>query len=213
MNEWKEIWTAYFEEAKKRKILLSTWEKASKWEKLYILLMLIFLFLSFIPFWFGVNAAIYAAIVIEAALIFTLSEIKEGMLTTEYGDTSDAKIPPEKENQQSTRYLVFRDALLKKHINKSHVLQCFDLIDCQIDIASTSNNATSAKFIPFLVGLLSGLILIQSRSLQPKEAIFFTIFIIITIVLCYTITTLFPSKVERLKELKYFMLLFSKENQ
>jgi len=210
MNEWKEIWLAYHSEATRTRVFIDVMSRATAWDYIYILFLLAVLAFSLAmhikePGWWLV-----LSVITEVALLFKLSNLKEMMILNEYGGPDKTKIPPSKNNHQDTRYLIFKSRLKEKHITKSHVKDCFDLIESQIDIASTDSTGLK-KSIGFSIGMLAGVFTTIWKKVDTYTLILIAFSIIGFVIFIYLIASAFPSKLERLKEQKYFMLLFCRE--
>lgn len=212
MNHWKEIWNAYHEGATRKKILKDIWQYSKKWDKFYLTsIFLVFLTSVFMNFYQG-EYWLILIVTTESAILLKLNSLKQNLIMHEYGGTEQSQTPPNSVNHQSTRYLIFKNMLVQKEIPKSAVEGCFNLVDLQIDIAAT--DASGIKRVSsFSMGILTGILTALWKELHIKELIIISLSIIGTVLLIDAIASVFPSKLEKLKELKYFMLLYCRETQ
>jgi hypothetical protein len=148
---------------------------------------------------------IIGALIGEAVFLFQLDALKNSLITNGYDDKNN---PPLSEvHQQSTRYLMFEKQLKNKNVDAKSVIECNELIDMQIDISATDTNLFQ-KQITFLIGLLAGILATLWKGLDVKSLILIS-FAIIGIALIFSVAaSILPSKTAKLKELKYFMLLY-----
>lgn len=210
MNQWKELWVAYHVGATRIKIFKDLWIHSAVWDRFYTFFIgavfLGSLYMHFVEQWFW----LLPMVVTEILLLFKLLSIKDNLVLGEYGGTDNTQAPPSSDNYQSTRYLIFKNQLKEKHITKSHIDECFELIDSQIDIASTGSS-TLKKSSTFSIGILAGILTALWKQLDLNSLLVIALSIIGFVILINMIASIFPSKVEKLKELKYFMLLYCRE--
>lgn len=152
------------------------------------------------------------AVIFELSALLLLEKLKDRIVLDQYGDPKESQVPPETKGHRSTRYLMFKKKLASENITKSHVEDCFDLVDIQIDMTSSSGSLYK-KYSNFVIGLFAGLLVAIWRELNLDELVLIGISIFFVSILIMVILSLFPSKLEKLKEMKYFMHLYCREIQ
>lgn len=210
MNSWREIWTAYFSRSTTLKILLGTFIHASWADR-------IFLVVTAAGFAVGIwcyivlsRASIIPMLGFEMLILFRLFSLKESLVLEEFGDKDASQTPPDDDSHRETRYLMFKDTLMNKGLTHSHVSDCFDLIDMQIDIAATSGQ-NYKKFFSFSLGAFLGLLGSFWHGQSMADLIYFGGAVMSFGLFGTLLISAFPSRIERLKELKYFMKLYCRE--
>lgn len=210
MNKWKEIWLAYHVNASRGKILSGIWSHASIADRFYVAFLILVFSICIIFHIKELGFWLIPAVASEVALLFKLSFLKDSLVLNEYGGLENSQAPPSTENHQSTRYILFKNTLKEKYIEKSHVNDCFDLIDCQIDIQSTEPGGFK-KSSSFVLGILAGILTALWKQLDLISLLYISLGFIAVAALIYLVSSAFPSALEKRKELKYFMLLFCRE--
>jgi cytochrome c oxidase subunit IV len=209
MSYWKVVWDTYHAEATHLKIFLGIWDLTSLWERFYTLALVVIFLLSLILFFILQGWLLIPVLLAEAALIMKFTSLSEKMVYAEFGD-QEAKQPLKSQNHQDTRYLMFKKKLKESSIGEPTIRECFELLDSQIDIVATESAATK-KIITFSLGLLAGLVGSVWNRMEYTELALVAGAIISFILLIYVVASGFPSKLEKLKELRYFMLLYCHE--
>ncbi len=147
----------------------------------------------------------------ELGLIFQIGKLKNKFIKNEFGDVSQSQTPHDDKNHKTSRYLTFKKALEDNWVTKKHVQDCQELIDLQIDIAS-SEGLLRKKFSRFVIGGIGlGILGIFWSKIDVLYLIYISAILIPISLLIYFVLYLIPSKLEKLKEMKYFMLLYSRE--
>ena len=209
MSCWKIVWDAYHAEATRLKIFLGIWNSTSLWERFYTIgLVVIFLF-SLVLFLILQGWLLVPVLLAEVALIVKFTSLNEKMVYAEFGDQGE-KQPLKSQNYQDTRYLMFKKKLEKSSIGEPTIRGCFELLDSQIDIVAIES-ASTKKIFTFSLGLLAGLVGSVWSRMEYAELALVAAAIISFMLLIVVIGSGFPSKLEKLKELRYFMLLYCHE--
>ena len=211
MNKWKQIWYAYFEDATFLKLLKGVWLITSNRERLY-LLMIIFGFLISLFVGQEMVEMLAVMIVFEGLIILKFEQIKNKMILDEYGGLDGSIIPDDGMYSQGGRYLIFKTKLKEQNISAINVYECFDLVDSQIEIAST-NSSFRTMILTFIFGLVLGLFATMWSYFDLDILMKLSLLIIVSSLVVVMIISLIPSKLEKLKELRYFMLMYKSESK
>ena len=210
INSWKTIFFAYHNDATKTKILTTTWEHSSNLDKFFIVICIIIFVISLYLYLMVSEWYMVVAVLCEVLFLLKINGLKEHLILTEYGGVDNSQAPPSSTSHQSTRYLMFKKNLNDKNITKSHIHECIPLVDLQVDILSTKDNPFK-KLSTFIFGLLSGIAAALWKGLDAKSLMLISIPIIAIALIFSAVASIFPSKLEKLKEMKYFMLLYCRE--
>jgi len=105
---------------------------------------------------------------------------------------------------------MFKQELSNNHISKSHIKDCFDLVETQIDI-SQSTGTSMQRFSSFSFGIFLGILGTFWKKLETTELVYVSLTLLAIGIFIAFIISLFPSKIEKLKEMKYFMQLYCRE--
>lgn len=212
MNYWAMIWKAY-DKSTKTKLFIEVFLNENTLGRLTILFATIIFFLGAYFQFFEKNSYGFIPLIIgEFYLIHKLDKSRKLLILNEYGDLNSSQIPHDDKDHKRSRYLMFKKSLQDGFISKSHVEDCFDLIDIQIDIASSSS-VNVKRFGGFCFGILIGILASYWRTLSAEELIWVGASLIVMGLLIAFVLFLFPSKMENLKEMKYFMKLYTNEIQ
>ncbi|EOX1811737.1 hypothetical protein [Vibrio tarriae] len=211
MNHWKLIWESYYYNATLRGLFFDIVKYASWFDRGLVLIAFISVVVSLIlVFTSTLFNAIWAVAIGEIILFARLPALKNRLIEAEFGDKDNSFLPHDDHTHQESRYLLFKRSLKSKHITSSHVNDCFDLVDTQIDIASTSG-VVLKRFSSFSAGVFLGFCAIVWRKLDSSGLIYVGASLIALCLLIMLVLLMVPTKLERFKELKYFMQLYCKE--
>jgi hypothetical protein len=222
MNRWKIIWDGYFSFSTVKEIFKNIISKTSFTNKIYMILLIILFIIGFVIYLQYIDLSfvtkkyteflgLFLSIVSEILLIINLNGINKSLIENEYG-IENSMAPPSSENHQSTRYLLFKKHLFSNNITKDDVEKCEDLIDIQIDIASTENTGLK-KASNFMLGIILGILTALWKHTNINQLLLIAFILVLFYLIIEMINSAFPSKVLKLKELKYFMQLFIREKQ
>ena len=109
------------------------------------------------------------------------------------------------------RYFLFKNNLQSHQITKNSVEQGLKLADMKIDIISSDKFNARIADLKFLLGFGLGILGTLWKQLQPKELIIIFLIFCLGLYLLKIILFVIPSKIEKAKELKYFMMLYLAE--
>lgn len=90
---------------------------------------------------------------------------------------------------------MFKQELSDNHISKSHVKDCFDLVETQVDI-SESTGTSVRRFSSFSFGILLGISGTFWKKLETTEFVYVSLTLLAVGVFIAFIISLFPSKIE-----------------
>jgi hypothetical protein len=141
--------------------------------------------------------------------ITLLRHLEDQLILNDYGG-QDESHPPLKA-YLINRYLIFKKRLQDKNITKNQLEKCSILIDSQIDIAITDSQGIE-KLVIFSLGLLAAALTALWSNADFESAFIISAVLIVVFIVIMTIRdSFFPSKAKKLKEMKYFMLLYCQE--
>ena len=219
MNPWKIIWNAYHENSTTPKFLKNVLSISTRKEKIILFILAIFFFTGIVLLLISpvvslpISSAIYFWFVVlgELGLIFQIEKQRRSFIKNEFRDVSQLQTPHDDKCHKTSRYLTFRKILEENSVTSKHVQDCQELIDLQIDIAS-SEGLIRKKFGNFVIGgIFLGVLGTFWSKLEIPELIYIFATLILISALIYFVLYLIPSKLEKLKEMKYFMLLYHRE--
>lgn len=212
MNHWKIIYSAHINKSSQSTLFANTIKHGTKWDTFFLTFnLIVFILGAFFYFTkFEVGISFMLIIAGEIGLLYKLDRLKQSLVLDEYGDANTAQTPHNNRNLQTSRYLMFKQDLSSNHISKSHVKDCFDLIETQIDI-SESTGTSVRKFSSFGFGIFLGVLGTFWKKLETTELIYVGLTLLAVGIFVGFIISLFPSRIERLKEMKYFMQLYCRE--
>ncbi|NAX24855.1 hypothetical protein CAG64_05070 [Vibrio sp. V38_P2S17PM301] len=210
MNHWKVIWEAYHKQATTRNLFRSVIISCSNWERAVIAISATFFLYGVISLYWFPNISFWPIGISELVLVLFLSRMKKRLILREFGDLSHHVVPHNDEVHQTSRYLMFKQKLQERSITSNQVSDCMELLDLQIDIADSSG-VLRKSFGSFVGGVFLGLITTLGRKLETTELIQTALTAAVAFFLIYLVLYIIPSKLEKLKEMKYFMLLYNRE--
>lgn len=214
MNAWKITWETFFKHSSRRSYAKELWRLSSiKLRVGFIVAALAFIAaISWVAHhhlddWQSMAAILSA----ELFLFLIIEEMKGRVFRSEYGDANTVLGPPEKEWYRGSRFLMFKKKLTDASVTRDHVKNLFDLIDAKIDLEN-HRNETAKKFLIFASGVATASAVAWTKGLEPKAAIQAAAWFALFCAFIAPFLWVLPSRKERLKELKYFMLLYVKGN-
>lgn len=210
MNSWREVWNGYFDHSNRWKVLVETYLHAPWSDRIFLIVVTAGFFLSGWCYFVFFRPALFATMAFEGVFLVRLFILKDNLVLEEFGDRDQSQEPPDTDAYRNTRYLMFKKALVGKGLTRSHVADCFELVDIQVDIASTSGQ-NHKKFFGFSIGVFLGLLGAVWRGTGGAELFYAGTSILAVGLLGTILISAFPSKIEQLKEMKYFMKLYCRE--
>jgi len=212
LNHWKIIYSTYINKSSRSTLFANTVQHGTKWDISFLTINLI-VFILGICFYFTkyeVEISFFLIIIGEVCLLYKFDQLKQALVLNEYGDPSISQTPHNDLNHQTSRYLMFKQELSNNHISKSHIKDCFDLVETQIDI-SQSTGTSMQRFSSFSFGIFLGILGTFWKKLETTELVYVSLTLLAIGIFIAFIISLFPSKIEKLKEMKYFMQLYCRE--
>lgn len=214
MNAWKITWETFFKHSSRRSYAKELWRLSSKTLRVGLIVTAL-AFIAAISWvmhhhlddWQSMAAILLA----ELFLFLVIEEMKGRVFRSEYGDIDTVLGPPEKEWYRESRFLMFKKRLTDASVTRNHVKNLFDLIDAKIDLEN-HRNETAKKFLIFASGVVTASVVAWAKGLEPKTAIQAAAWFSLFCAFIAPFLWVLPSRKERLKELKYFMLLYVKGN-
>jgi len=213
MKAWRDVWQAYYTLATRKNywkqlFLVSSWPQRTT---AAISVAVIFYGIASGRFTSESTLAPYIWLIIpQVTLLAILDAVRTKTFTENFGGLPEETAPPESENYRRDRYVLFRDALKKRDILGSDVKPLIPLVDARLDMEQ-HHNELMKKFGLFASGILTALAIPWLKELSGKNI--GIVVAALAIVLFATMLTLWliPSRKARLKELKYFMMIYERE--
>ncbi len=212
MNSWKSIWESYYNVAKTKKLLAESFRSSTIVDKIYLLFTFFGVVISGYIHFNGSPWALFLLAVSEVGFLLKLRKLKDDLILNEYGDPNLSQAPPDSDNNKDSRYLMFKKSLQSKSINSSHVKDCEYLIDLKVDMAMTEGLRLKG-FNSLAVGIVIGFLGAVWRGLTFDSLIYMGLAILLIGLITIPIIIFFPTRIEQLKEIKYFMALYCREIQ
>lgn len=210
MNHWKVVWDAYSKGATRRAFFRELWRLAG-WK----LRVGAFICMT-VSIWGLLNIRFpsprdltWLTILGEIGFLAILFHVREETFRREYGSTDNSVSPSENEDYRASRYLMFRATLRANGITKSHVHDLFDVLAAKDELEAQRNGILN-RFWVFASGFLSATALSLIRGAEDEQQIYILFGLLGACVLVAPLLWLTPSRKERMKELKYFLVLYGK---
>lgn len=211
MNSWKITWDAFFEHSSKWSYAKELW-RISGW-KLRVGLVVSSGMLVCAFFYFPRQSSDWKSMGLlmlsEMFFILIIDQIRGKTFGSVYGSPENTISPAEREGYRASRFLMFKHRLTRASITKSHVNDLFSILDAKIDL-ETHRNEVFNRFVLFVSGLLTALLITWIKGLEANDSIQVLLWLLLICALVGPALWLLPSRKERLKELKYFMLLYAR---
>lgn len=210
-NPWKAVWTAYYDQSSKISFWRQLWRRAPGWTKWILALNVIVLIIALKVF---INddkswPPLAFLMLTEAGLFALLGHMKEVGFDAAFGTADETLAPADTDDYRQGRFLIFRNALETAKITKSHVADLFEIVDAKMELES-HRNAVLNRFMLFVSGLLTALLIAWIRGLSASESLQAVAVLCVVCAIIGPVLWLRPSRLEKLKELRYFMLLFAR---
>lgn len=210
MNYWKTVWDAYYLQATRRAYLRELARLAS-WPTRITFVLAAGLFI------YGVADVIdqptrdwpWPMIAGELLLLILVEHVRTARFATAYGSVESSLGPAEKEDQRGHRFLMFKKTLQAAHLTRSHVQDLFEIVQAKEELESQHNTALN-KFVIFVTGFLTSAAITLIRGLQAEQAAWLMFWIALAGLALVPLFWMLPTRKGRLKELKYFMVLYCK---
>lgn len=200
MDSWSQILKQYFKCATNLAIIKELWKRSNTITKLGISGLTIIVMLAGVILYFTDRNWIALTMLAACEVIFLLiiNGIKERLIRSHY---------LEQEDNTASRYELFRESLQNHNISKRHVKDCFDLIEIKSLIAQ-KNNTNLKRAVSYILGLFAGFITAMAKNINPHD--FIPVLFIFGVIGYFFIglSSIIPTREEKLLELNYFMKLF-----
>lgn len=214
-DPWRAIWCAHDDASATWSVISTIWQRMPCLLKACMCLGSAIFIGGGAAFAFGYmhqdNYAWWALLVMgtsQIALQYAFDKMK-GALSREFRSNEVAYRPPETKRHTETRYLMFRRGLIDAEVEPAEAVDCMDLVDVQIDMASTE--LPQKKVMAFSLAMVTAILAVIWKSQTPAMLVQIMIAILMTGWVIANAMSLFPSHLERMKEMKYFMLLYSRK--
>lgn len=217
MDSWAAVWNTYHVVSTKRKIFKQTFLQAGVLDRLLLMVLGVLFLVSFVFYFWLVfhdrDRAVWGLLAMaasEMAFLVRLDLIRSSWISKEFGPPGDLRKAPDDKDLRGTRYLLFKSGLEKVGVFEGQMKGCIDLVNLQIDMASTEGGPQK-KFLGFTLGVLSGIATTAFRSDKINVISLNTVAILMTAWLVSVLLSFFPSRLEKMKEMKYFLFLYQQE--
>lgn len=210
MNHWKKVWDAYHREATRWAYLRELW-RLSGWLTRFALIcgMTVFLFGLFDLRSISRQNFPWLMVAGEFAVLAVIHHMKGTIFRCVYGSVDEDMSPADDGDHRVGRFLMFKRKLREAQITKSHVEDLFDLLDAK-DGLESHRNTLLHKFLLFVSGFFTALAITLIRGLSFDLALKSLLWLIVVCACVVPLLWVLPSRREKLRELKYFMLLYCK---
>lgn len=213
MKVWREVWQTYYTVATRRNYWMQLFLVASWPQRItaFVSLSAILYGIASGRFSAGSTLAPYVWLVIpQVTFLAILDAVRTKTFTENFGGLPEETAPPESEGYRRDRYVLFRDALKQHDILGSDVKPLVPLIDARLDMEQ-HHNELMKKFGLFASGILTALVVPWLKGLSGLDigavVAAFSIILFTTMLALWLI----PSRKARLRELKYFMMMYERE--
>jgi hypothetical protein len=210
MNYWKIVWDAYYQQATRRAYLRELVRLANWPTRIAFMLALG-------VFCYGLLDVIddrqkewpWLMIVGELSLLAIVEHVRTTRFATAYGSVESSFGPAEKEDQRGHRFLMFKNALQAAHLTENQVQGLFDIVEAKEELESQHNLALN-KFVVFVSGFLTAAAITLISDLEAEQAAWLMFWVSLSGLTLAPLFWMLPTRKSRLKELKYFMVLYCK---
>ena len=211
MEGWIAIWKTYHRVCTRKKLLRDVFLHLSVADRLFAIGLAI-LFVGSAGLFICANAshwdhslwALVAMVTCELVILFKSNQFRESWASKEFGGVPKA---PEEVNHRDSRYLLLRKGLRDAGVFEDQIKACMPLVEMQIDMAGTEG-LPQKKTMNFALGAASGLAVASLRTNNLNDMTFIVGAILLGGWTLSVYISWFPTKLERMKELKYFLLLY-----
>jgi len=160
---------------------------------------------------FGIRPALLVAMIFEAVLVLATLFGKDKFLRAEFGEYQERKGPPDTQDGSEARFLIFSSDLNALELSNSHIDDCLEILDAQIQKESVPH-IFAEKLTTWIIGITLGLAAAIFRSLTNDQILVGVVMIAGVAVIAKMVVSLFPSKLQQLHELKYFLIVYKSTN-
>lgn len=157
------------------------------------------------------KSAFVLAMFFEAILVFATLLGKDKFLRSEFGEYKERNGPPDTQDGSEARYLLFSNDLNDLELSNSHIDDCIEILEAQIRKESAPH-FVAEKLTTLIVGIALGLAAAIFRSLDSKAILISVLILGGVAVIAKMIISIFPSKLQQLHELRYFLAIYKTAN-
>ncbi|MBA4742682.1 MAG: hypothetical protein H2060_08255 [Azoarcus sp.] len=210
MNSWQKIWIEYHQAVSSGRIAIEALRAASALEKILVLSMTALFIFGLGVYYLNSGASLLMMMSAEIVLLIKIDAIKNRLVLEQYGDPCGLPVPDLGSSSRASRYLIFKQALQSAGVRSSDVMGCYDLVDMQIDIAQSGGHPRHKvlAFAGVLVAGISSVIWNQQTASDLTSVAFLVVLVSAGV---FTVMSVFPTRLERFREMKYFMALYCRE--
>lgn len=213
MNYWKKVWNAYYREATTRAYLKELWRLSSWPMRLSMGASVVIFIFAFLNSKDARQKDFPWLLMVSEGLIFFIAHhMRNTIFQCAYGSIDDDISPADSGDHQGSRFLMFKRKLREAEITKSHVEDLFDLLDAKEGLESERSTLLK-KFFLFVSGFFTALLVTVIRGLSFELALKSLLWLMVACACVGPFLWIIPSRGEKLRELRYFMLLYCKSFQ
>jgi len=147
----------------------------------------------------------------EVIFILMAESAIKNLNKTSYSLLEQSQVPPEDTNHQKTRYLKFSSQLKKAKVGTNNISIVIDILKAREGLEDVKGTYVK-RFVGFLMTLIIALTVSASKGIESD--ILMLIFVYGTLIglFIYAIASMIPAKIERIRELKYFLVMYEKQD-
>ena len=210
MNSWKIVWDAYYQQATRRAYVREL-VRLANWPTRIAFVIALGLFI------FGIADVVsepqrewpWPMLVGELSLLALVEHVRTARFAATYGSVQSGLGPAEKEEQREHRFLMFKKSLQNAHLTRSHVQDLFEIVEAKEELES-QHNIVLNKFGIFVSGFLTSAAFTLIRGLETGQTAWLMFWISFAGLALTPLFWMLPTRKGKLKELKYFMILYCK---
>ena len=211
-NYQRAIWTAYVHTSTPWRQAVEVFKFAPRAAKIVFVLSA-FSFVATLAVHLTIwRPAFIGTLTFEAILVLGMLIAKERFLRVEFGEFENRSGPPDTQDGSEPRYLMLRSELNKTSLTPSHIDDYLAVLEAQIEKESAPHRMAD-KVTALITGITIGLAAAIFRALSAEALL--TAVVVVAGVAFFTkmVISLFPSKLQKLYELKYFMAIYKGQLQ
>lgn len=212
MNHWKIIFNCYERATKWHKFLIGAFLNAHILEKILFASLVLIFGISMHEHISNRSWGFYVLCISAVVLSYMINRMKQNYVFSSFGDPEFSQAPPDGKRYKESRYMQFKRMLEDNHIDKSVVDECLPLADMQIGMASTEG-LLGKKLFSLLIGISLGFWAAVLRQLDENGLVAMGVAIFLIGSMLMLFISIIPSKIENMKEMKYFMMLYCREEK
>lgn len=216
---WETVWQGYERHSRRRAIVRDLFHSSTRHERAWLtFLVTLFLFIFsglmlliiFDPSFLRIFTAAVCMVVVEGLLIWGLKCITDRYVRDVLGGEEIFQVPPDNKHFRRLRYLKFRKYLASLGVGKGMLCDASKALAAKEELEKESDIYLKGYY-GFLISAGLAVLVSAARGMDFQKLTFFVIAILEVSFFMYWILAALPGKMERIKELKYFLVLYELE--